>query len=112
MGDAERLAKIEQLAWSWYEGYDQIPANDPRNPSDVDIAYDDAGYQILCILGKVEAVTSMSWSHTAVKGNMYFVQCLCGNANAMPNFCPVTGTAEVTCSCGRHITLSPVHDEG
>jgi len=51
-----KLAKIEELARSWYRDYDQTPVRDPRNPSDVDIAYDDAGYQILCILGKVEAV--------------------------------------------------------
>jgi hypothetical protein len=56
MTDAEKLAKIEELARSWYRDYDQTPVRDPRNPSDVDIAYDDAGYQILCILGKVEAV--------------------------------------------------------
>lgn len=53
MTDAEKLAKIEWLANSWFENYDQTPANDPRAPSEADIAYDDAGFQILHILGKV-----------------------------------------------------------
>ena len=42
-----RLDRILYLAQDWYQNYDMTPANDPRNPSDVDIAYDDAGFQIL-----------------------------------------------------------------
>ena len=45
------LTKIEMLARSWRANYDAIPANDPRNPTDADIAYDDAGFQILHALG-------------------------------------------------------------
>ena len=45
------LTKIEMLARSWHANYDAIPANDPRDPTDADIAYDDAGFQILHALG-------------------------------------------------------------
>lgn len=51
MNNEEKLEAIARLARSWYQGYDITPANDPRDPSDSDQAYDDAGYQILCILG-------------------------------------------------------------
>lgn len=46
-----RLEALECLARSWYRNYDIVPANDPRCPTDVDIAYDDAGLQILEALG-------------------------------------------------------------
>lgn len=46
-----KLEALEFLARSWYRNYDIIPANDPRCPTDIDIAYDDAGMQILTALG-------------------------------------------------------------
>jgi hypothetical protein len=45
------LNTVVECARDWYKNYDITPANDPRNPTDVDIAYDDAGYQILVALG-------------------------------------------------------------
>jgi hypothetical protein len=47
----QKLAKIEWLANTWFENYDA--SEDPRNPSERDIAYDDAAVQILHILGNV-----------------------------------------------------------
>jgi hypothetical protein len=47
----QKLAKIEWLANTWFENYDV--AGDPRNPSERDVAYDDAAFQILHILGTV-----------------------------------------------------------
>ena len=45
------LETVELLARSWYRNYDIIPANDPRKPTDADIAYNDAGLLILDALG-------------------------------------------------------------
>ena len=49
--EALKLDTVVRCAREWYKDYDTTPANDPRDPSDVDIAYDDAGYQILVALG-------------------------------------------------------------
>lgn len=48
------LEALERIARSWYQNYDTIPANDPRYPTDMDIAYDDAGEQILRALGLLQ----------------------------------------------------------
>ena len=47
------LRTVERCARDWYKDYDVTPANDPRNPSDVDLAYDDAGFQILHAMGLI-----------------------------------------------------------
>jgi hypothetical protein len=48
-----KLEAVIGLASSWHRDYDVVPAYDPQNPSDSDIAYDDAGFQILHTLGLV-----------------------------------------------------------
>ena len=45
------LDAVISLARDWHNDYDATPAHDPRNPSEADIAYDDAGFQILHTLG-------------------------------------------------------------
>ena len=48
-----QLEAVIGLARSWHQNYDTVPAYDPQNPSDSDIAYDDAGFQILHTLGLI-----------------------------------------------------------
>lgn len=45
--DAEKLAAIRYLAEGWHKGFGVTP---PSTADDMDVAYDDAGYQILHIL--------------------------------------------------------------
>jgi hypothetical protein len=56
MSDEQKLARIRWLAETWraVPDYDVTPASDPRNPSEMDVAYDDAAMQILTILNDAE----------------------------------------------------------
>jgi len=49
MTDEEKLSAIRYLAESWHKGYGVTP---PPHVDDMDVAYDDAGYQILGILNE------------------------------------------------------------
>jgi hypothetical protein len=53
LAEALGLAQVEILCRSWraVPDYDVTPANDPRQPSDMDVAYDDAAMQIMRALG-------------------------------------------------------------
>jgi hypothetical protein len=49
MTDAEKLQKIRALAESWHKGFGITP---PATADDMEVAYDDAAYQLLHILNE------------------------------------------------------------